>query len=240
MWTKKGKNMEKILIVDKLPETYTSAFSSGLTAECFLMPDGHVYKRYFKHGKYSTFMKLFVGVENDTFIFPKQLIFLNEETEKNFKGVFTRYIEGSTVEDLSELTNMRDFLNALDIFEKQLLELSRRDVHITDVHSENMIYTKDKRLVAIDTDFYEFEVFYDISNTYKENIKELANYMVCPKFKLANIRDEKLRRLISRCAARGEVKPSHVLEEIKLDIERETKEEVKTLGDFNKGILLLK
>ena len=232
--------MEKILIVDKLPKVYSSAFSSGLTAECFLMPDGHVYKRYFKHGKYTPFIKLFAGVENDTFIFPKQLIFLKEETEKRFKAVITRYIEGSTVEELSELTDLREFLNALNVFEKELLELSRRDVHITDIHSENIIYTKDKRLVAIDTDFYEFGAFYDIPDTYKENIKELANYTVCPKFCLSDVRDPKLRRLISKCAARGEVKPSHVLEETKLAIERETKEEVKTLGDFNKGILLLK
>ena len=115
--------------------------------------------------------RLLLELDYDGFTFPRQLVFVNGV----FRGYLKQYIDGISLNNISELTNVKSLIIALKNFEDSLKELSYdKCLYVYDLNLHNLLYTKENKIYDIDTDpISPFD--FSFTNPWYENMKELAS-----------------------------------------------------------------
>ena len=151
-----------------------------------------------------------------------------------------KYIEGITLDNLDEATKLREFICGLTAFEKEMLRLTTEGVIFTDLNQQNLIYTPDGLIKAVDTDLYDITSDDDFKRLYSENLKELASTIISQFIGIRNFQNNRMNDLIRNCGAYGRIRSSHLLEGLTEEAQKETKEEIETIGEFKKTLHMLK
>ena len=127
---------------------------------------------------------------------------------------------------------------ALEEFEKEVINVSRRGIVMHDMHQENIILTPNNSLVAIDTDMFEVTYDYEIW-VLRNNMKELGETIISELVTLAKLESEKLNNLINDCGAYGRIRPSNLLREF-ISYFEQRMFKTETVSDFKNGVQLIK
>ena len=117
------------------------------------------------------------------------------------------FIEGKVIYNLDGRLLLNEFINALEEFEKEVINVSRRGIVMHDMHQENIILTPNNSLVAIDTDMFEVTYDYEIW-VLRNNMKELGETIISELVTLAKLESEKLNNLINSIFSLLLVKPN--------------------------------
>ena len=227
--------MKKILKLNEIPSDYkTKYLGEGTNGACYLTKDGEVYKEYKMHGVYDEDTKRLLELDYPGFTFPKQLIFVDDV----FKGYIKDYAKGKTVESISELKDIRKFIEALKEFETNVMDFSYdTELYLYDLNLRNLLYDEDKNIITdIDTDVIS-SFSYNYRNPYFENLKELANNLEY-KFFGGDFKSGMLNDMKIECIVGGYTRPSKLMEYAIKEMEKEI--EIKSLDDYNKGLNLIK
>lgn len=212
---------------------------TGTTAECFLTKDKRVYKEFNKtvlEKHYDNIVRL-SDLEIDSFVFPQTLVFSEAPSHETIQGYLMRYSKGIDIAHVSSLVYMRDFLKALAKLEEDIKLLSKSKMDIYDLKGANVLYTNDNRINVIDTDFYVYSPGLLEEDLNEINTMELE-YLLSAFF--IKERQERLKnpKLLSMYESFSDGKESAVkyMSALIEEIERETRENVETYGDFRSGI----
>lgn len=228
------------IIFSEVPEEYSRNLISenGMQGKIYRVDEKTIFKQY-RDTIYSlVHLELLTDLKSDYFAFPEILVFENSYSERNFKGYLSKFIDGITLNELPVYTDMNVFLDALEKFEKEIIKLSRRGLLMHDMHHENLIYTQDLNLSAVDTDLYELTSDDDIF-ILKNNIKELGETVLSFMTDFSLIESSKLNRLMEQCTLFGKVRPSWLLREY-IEYFQQRMMEIRTVGDFKDSIMTLK
>ena len=232
---------EKHVVVPFIDESYKmEPLGKGAYGVCYRTEYGDVFKEFLLQiPTYSDFIRL-VGIYNPYFVFPEKTIYLEEYDEDNLMGYIMEFIDGSKFSELPVRVNMIELFKQFDLFEKSLKDLTEETgIVLHDLHEENAIITLDGDFKFLDTDLYGFsldEPYY----TYMSNIKEFGNFLLGFFLSKYEIKDSKLKEYYDRCVYSGKVKPSIILNEALLEMEKELKETITTFGDFYRAKKLIK
>lgn len=233
--------MRKEKIFTQIPEGYYHRrLNNGCSATCYLTDFGKVFKEYPEEYKYIIELEALAYYQSEYFAFPEEFIFLLEEERKSLRGYLMKHIEGTPIKTLEDATMIRDFTRALNEFEREMLRLTTQGLLFTDLNQENLIYTPDKKIKAVDTDLYDVTSDDDFSSMYKRNLKELAATIIAQFVGDDNFKNEQLTEYVRRCGAYGRLRSSSLLEILAEEAEKEIKEPVETVGEFRQMLRLLK
>ncbi len=215
---------------NKIPSEYMMNYlGHGFNASVYKLDEENVFKKFNYRGKFEESCKELMKLNSDTFVFPKELVYENHI----FVGYIMDYIKGKTLNKINENENIYDFINQVKKCEYDVSTLSIYKYYIIDFKEENIMYTDDKQLKVIDTDYY-----------YKSNNKELfkdnlASYSVACLMPLMNVykynfKDDRLNH-IKRLLIEGRVKPSSYYMEVlsalshEVSTFKEAREELKLI-----------
>lgn len=151
-----------------------------------------------------------------------------------------QYVDGDKLLNIEDAVRFKEFVTALDTFEREMFRLSRQGILFNDLNQENLIWTTDGKLKAVDTDLYDPTQDDEFGNAGKENIKELAETII-GQFRLSSdFKNKELNEAVLKCGAYGRMRCSSLLEKIAEEGEKEQNKSIETIGDFNDSITLLK
>ena len=251
--------MGKILYMyDKLPTDLTSGIkisNSGYNAECFLItdPSSEYYRKVFKkfinptelaHDIEQNYKKL-LDIDSDVFVFPEELVYLNDI----LVGYIMRYVNGTELKKTSRDEYIRDYYNAIKEVEQSILyDATHNGVKTDDINPTNIIYTPEKKMKIVDTDFYDIDDIYirdaeDIIRLGKENYREYNLCMLSYLFNgaLFDCPEDftKVYNDFMMCM-KGNYPLSDLLMEAKIELERYLQTRCDKLSDLDKGFKLIK
>lgn len=233
--------MRKDRIHSEIPKGYYARrLSNGHNGTCYLTDFGMVYKEYPCEYIYLKELEYLSQHKSDFVAFPEEFVFQNIEGKNSLRGYLMKYIDGITLEDLSEATKIREFINALNIFEKEMLRLTTEGIIFTDLNQRNLLYTKDGLIKAVDTDLYDITYDDDFRRLYSENLKELAATIISQFIGVRSFQNNRMNDLVRNCGAYGKIRSSNLLEGLTDEAQKETKEEIETIGEFKKTLHMLK
>ncbi|MDY6072321.1 MAG: hypothetical protein SPI44_05570 [Bacilli bacterium] len=233
--------MRREKVFTQIPEGYYHRrLNNGCSATCYLTDFGKVFKEYPEEYEYLRELEYLTYYQSEHFAFPEEFIFLLEEERKSLRGYLMKYIEGTSIRTLEDTTKLRDFVNALNEFEREMLRLTTQGLIFNDLNQDNLIYTPDKRIKAIDTDLYDVTSDDDFGNMCKRNLKELAATIIA-EFACGNrFKSNYMSECVEKCGAYGILRSSSLLEILAEESEKETKETVETVGELKQVLKLLK
>lgn len=233
--------MRKERIFTQIPEGYYHRrLNNGCSATCYLTDFGKVFKEYPEEYEFLRELEFLTYYQSQDFAFPEEFVFLLEDEKKSLRGYLMKYIEGTTIKTLKDATMLRDFVRALNEFEREMLNLTTQGLLLNDLNQENLIYTPDKKIKAVDTDLYDVTSDDDFSSMYKRNLKELAATIIAQFVGDDNFKNEQLTEYVRKCGAYGRLRSSSLLEILAEEAEKEIKEPVETVGEFKQALRLLK
>lgn len=214
----------------------------GVFGKCYLTPGRMVYKEFnFKlPDKIYDNITRISQIENDSFVLPSILVYKNQVSIDDFLGYIMRYSKGIDFNHIFESTEMEKFILALVKLEIDMKKLSEEKFQIYDFKAANVLYTKDDKIDVLDPDLYVYNDALNAEDVLKCNLMELE-YLLDSAFIKQNPRkfkSDKLRELYNTFSY-GKLLGSYYIYEIMKEIERVSKEEVKTYGDFNQGLRLI-
>lgn len=231
---------DNIMILPKIDHEFHKELidNSGLQGNVYRYSDTLVYKEYKTDSFNLPQLELLTNQKSKLIAYPKILVFEKEYSKKCFRGYLSDFIEGKVIYNLDGRLLLNEFINALEEFEKEVINVSRRGIVMHDMHQENIILTPNNSLVAIDTDM--FEVTYDDEIwVLRNNMKELGETIISELVTLAKLESEKLNNLINDCGAYGRIKPSNLLREFICYFEQRMFK-TETVSDFKNGVQLIK
>ena len=242
-YTATGVNnmQENHIIVPYLDQSYlTDYIQEGAIGTCYRIGNNEVFKKYHAEiSNYEDYRRL-VGITSPSFAFPKKSIYLEKYGEEYFLGYIMDYIEGKRLSQLDGNIDIKDMFNKIDLLEKEIkLLVEQKNVIMYDLHEENLLVTPNNEIKVIDTDMFTFG-YYDIIDNYKDNMRELGLTILHFFLKDYKFKSEKLQDYYYRCIFDGRVKPSYLLNEALLEMEKELKESINTFNDLNRSIKLIK
>lgn len=233
--------MRKERIFTQIPEGYYHRrLNNGCSATCYLTDFGKVFKEYPEEYEFLRELEFLTYYQSQDFAFPEEFVFLLEDEKKSLRGYLMKYIEGTPISTLEDATMLRDFVRALNEFEREMLNLTTQGLLLNDLNQENLIYTPDKKIKAVDTDLYDVTSDDDFSSMYKRNLKELAATIIAQFVGDDNFKNEQLTEYVRRCGAYGRLRSSSLLEILAEEAEKEIKEPVETVGEFKQALRILK
>lgn len=233
--------MRKERIFTQIPEGYYHRrLNNGCSATCYLTDFGKVFKEYPEEYEFLRELEFLTYYQSQDFAFPEEFVFLLEDEKKSLRGYLMKYIEGTPISTLEDATKLRDFVRALNEFEREMLNLTTQGLLLNDLNQENLIYTPDKKIKAVDTDLYDVTSDDDFSSMYKRNLKELAATIIAQFVGDDNFKNEQLTEYVRKCGAYGRLRSSSLLEILAEEAEKEIKEPVETVGEFKQALRLLK
>lgn len=233
--------MRKDRIHNEIPQGYyTKRLSNGYNATCYLTDFNMVYKEYPYEYEYLRELEYLSHYKSDFVAFPEEFIFLNKDGKPSLRGYLMKYIEGITLDQIDEATKIRDLVNALSQFEREMLRLTMEGVMFTDLNYKNLIYTPDSLIKAVDTDLYDVTYDDDFKRMYRENIKELAASIISQFVHAREFQNSRMGDLVRNCGAYGIIKSSDLIEGLTEEAKKETKEEIETIGEFKRTLQMLK
>ncbi|NLC48529.1 MAG: hypothetical protein GX758_04135 [Tenericutes bacterium] len=233
--------MEKI-ILDKVPnDYYYKLLGTGCSGNCFLMKNKlEVFKEFRAQINYLRQLEELSTYKSNIFLFPKKFVFLNTDEDKNFLGYIRNAAKGIEFDSIDESSNFNIILSSMLELEKEMQNLTHQGMLMDDLNQDNLFYEEKNGFNVIDTDFYETTYNDDFKHQYKENLKELSATIIHCLIRYGQFESKELNDAVIKCGAYGNIRPSSLVYEFKEYIRKKTSSEVKTLGDFNKGIELIK
>lgn len=158
-------NSEKEL-QNYIDEHKSNCLGFGREGNCILLDNGYVLKKLY--GEYNPkFALQFKDVENDSFIFAKNGIFINQY----ISALFMKYVKGLTLSD--KIPKDQSFIQLglqLQKLVDDIIKLSEMGIQVKDFHTGNIIYDGNK-FIIIDTLGYLY-----LSGSYKtENLREVMH-----------------------------------------------------------------
>lgn len=233
---------DNAIVLPEIPRSFHEELldDKGLQGRIYKYNDNMIYKEY-KHsiGSYSLpHLEELSKQESDLIIFPKTLVFEGSYSYDNFKGYLADYVEGNVIYKMNGEILLDGFINALEELEKEVIRISKKGIRMNDMHQENLLYTKDNRLIAIDTDLFE-RTYEDSIKLVRDNIKELGESIISELVTLAKLESDRLNNMVNACGAYGKIKPSYVLKEF-INYFNSNVLPVETVDDFRQGIKLIK
>ena len=234
----------KEVVLMQIPEEYKyKRLNDGISGTCYETLDGRVFKEY----KYSiNYYSLLKNIANqykcNHLELPEEFIFLTKLDERNFIGYLRQLVSGEIFEHLSDDINIGNFIKALDLLEREMIDNSRRGLVYIDMNSSNMFYTPQEEIKVIDHDLYDISFFQSFRSRANYNLKELASTIISLFFKERNYLDSRIEENIMKCGAHrnGVLRPSELLIETSNILEESYKGSITTLGDFRKKLELTK
>ena len=226
--------MEKCIYLKEIPMKFKKTYlGSGQNGSCYLTSDGNVFKEYHNKGIDDGITRSLLELDYDGFTFPRQLVFVDGV----FKGYLKQYIDGVSLDNLSELTDIKKLITALKKFEDSLKELSYdKCLYVYDLNLRNLLYTNENKIYDIDTDSISpFD--FPFVNPWYENMKELANSLAT-NFMNGEFNSIRLRDLQRECLVIGCTRVSSFMSEAIFEMEKERK--IETIADYKKGLILLR
>ena len=145
----------KILNLDSIPEEFMyKELGCGCNADCYLTKFGVVFKMMFypEMEDYNTILKN-SEYSSEVIIFPKLIVHLKHK----FIGYLMEYADGNNLKDISDKVNIIKYIKAIKRLEEEIYKFSNYKIKFVDIGYTNIIYTKDDKMKAIDTDFYEHD-----------------------------------------------------------------------------------
>ena len=121
-----------------------------------------------------------------------------------------------------------------------MLRLTTEGIIFTDLNQRNLLYTKDGLIKAVDTDLYDITYDDDFRRLYSENLKELAATIISQFIGVRSFQNSRMNDLVRNCGAYGKIRSSNLLEGLTDEAQKETKEEIETIGEFKKTLHMLK
>lgn len=233
--------MRKERVFREIPEGYyRRRLNNGCNATCYLTNFGKVFKEYPEEYSYLRELEFLSYYRSDFFAFPEEFVFLESDEKKSLRGYLMKYIEGTTIKNLDDAIRLRKFVSALSDFEREMLRLTTEGLLFNDLNQDNLIYTPDAMLKAVDTDLYDVTSDDDFGSMYKRNLKELAATIIAEFVGVNQFKNTYMRESIEKCGAYGRLRSSSLLEILATEAEREIKEPIQTVGDLKTSLKLLK
>ena len=233
---------DKSIVLHKIPESFHKNLldEKGIQSRIYKYGEDMIYKEY-RHSidSYSlSHLEELSKQKSDLIVFPKILVFERNYSYDNFKGYLADYVEGNVIYKMNGEILLDGFINALEELEKEVIRISEKGIRMNDMHQENLLYTKDNRLIAIDTDLFE-RTYEDSIKIVRDNIKELGESIISELVTLAKLESDKLNNMVNSCGAYGRIKPSYLLKEF-VEYFNNNVLPVETVDDFRQGIKLIR
>lgn len=233
--------MRKERVFREIPEGYyRRRLNNGCNATCYLTDFGKVFKEYPIDYSFLRELEYLSYYKSDFFAFPEEFVFIEGDERKSLRGYLMKYIEGSTVRTLDDAIKLRKFISALSDFEREMLKLTTEGLLFNDLNQDNLIYTSDERLKAVDTDLYDVTSDDDFGSMYKRNLKELAATIIAEFVGMNQFKSVYMRDSVEKCGAYGRLRSSSLLEILAEEAEKEIKEPIQTVGELKGTLKLLK
>ena len=230
------------MIVSSVPDSLRHTYlESGTCGACYITEDGkHVFKELHNVLLDKEMMKAFTYLESDAIVFPKTIVYKDEEKDENIIGYISDYIKGQLFDTISDDESIKTIITASDLLEKNLKQASNYGVVIEDVHPNNVIYTQSKELKIIDTDLYRYYPYEEAFILYKDNMREWGNFIIEEFGTPSRFKSDKLNEYVELLVYYGKMKPSILLNFILEEINNQLNHEIQTLGEFKEGQKLIK
>lgn len=231
---------DKKIILPKIPDSFHRELINdrGLQGNIFRLSKEMIYKEYKTDNFYLPQLELLTEQTSTYMAFPKTLVFEGDYSYEGFKGYLSDYIEGNVIYNLNGQIMIREFVKALEVFEKEVIKLSKMGIRIHDMHQENLILTPDNVIVGVDTDLFEVTSEFTIE-LLRSNMKELSETIISELVKLAQIESSRLNDLVNECGAYGRIKPSALLKEF-INYFEQRMFRIETVSDFKNGMRLIR
>ena len=215
---------------------------SGSFGDCYLTRALFVYKEFNSPAISNIYdsMSYLCNHNNESFLFPISLVYMDEIERENLRGYIRKYVSGVELSKMPLNTSMYSFLDALSILEKDTKSISKDKIKINDLKDANAFYNINNRIKVLDTDFYGVLKSTSFEELYKLNLMELE-YLISRSIIKQNALKFKNNSLIEyfEKTSEGKMLPSDYLNEIIDEIENASKEEVHTYKEFNEGLSLI-
>lgn len=233
--------MRKDRIYSEIPRGYyAKRLSSGHNGVCYLTDFDMVYKEYPCKYEYLRELEYLSHHKSDVIAFPEEFVFVKNSEDTHLKGYLMKYMEGVTLDNLDEAVRIRDFIKALSDFEREMFRLTTEGVMFVDLNQNNLLYSSDAVIKAVDTDLYDITYDDDFKRMYKENIKELASTIISQFIGIRNFQNKRMNELVRNCGAYGMIRCSNLLEGLTEEACKESAYDIETVGEFKRTLHQLK
>ena len=231
------------LIVNEVPSTFKhKLIGNGASGHCYLTKDGTIVYKELHNDLLDKFnMKEFTKLESDYISFPRTIVYQDKIDDDNIIGYLSNYVEGKTFDKISDSESIKSIITASDKLEKEIRKISFKGVLMEDVNNpSNVIFTKNKELKIIDTDLYEICLSEEPFCLYKANLREWGNFIMNALKSYYPYENSNLNDYFTRLIYYGKVKPSYVLNYMLNEMNKISKREITTLGEYKEGQKLIK
>ncbi len=233
--------IEKHIIVDTEPASFFKEYlDQGFTGMCYKTEDGKVYKQLHNDLIDVGLLRYLSHIKMDNFAFPETLVYQYERKKENILGYLMPFMEGPSIKDIDPNINMLDLIESIERAEMNIYELSKYGgVQMDDVNPSNVIFSPDKEIKFIDTDLYDYFPSEEEYEIFKLNIKEFGNLIMCLYADGFPFTNDRINEMWYKCVRNGRARPSIILYELYNELQNNF-DKVNTMGEFKKGIELLK
>ena len=145
--------MPSIMNIKEIPQNLKYKYiDSGCFGSCYQTKDGKCFKLFRSDfSEYEYNIKNLSKYKSENIVFPETLVYLDNK----FIGYITDYVKGQRFDKLDKKENMNTLLLALTKLEKELFNLAKEKISMSDCNSRNAYYTDDKIIKIVDTDMFE-------------------------------------------------------------------------------------
>lgn len=143
----------------------------GANSTVYKISEIEVYKDLTTSLDYLGDLELLKEIVHPSFVFPNKLFYDKDK----IIGYTMDYVDGNKLTEIDDSINFETFMNILNDFEKAIYELTQQNIKIDDISIDNLLLTKDNKLIAIDTDLYSYNNTYNERDLLVENLRDYNN-----------------------------------------------------------------
>lgn len=235
---------EKFIVIDREELAVLKSLNllgQGFSGIGYQLNDEEVFKLLLNDMIDISDLKYFTTIENESFTFPRFLVFLDNINPNSLVGYTMKYHRGNDFRKLDPDINMDELLKACEIVEGDIREVTiKNGVYLEDINPSNVIYTPDKEVKVIDTDlsfYFPSETEYEL---YKHGMYEWGNFLLCMLAKDYPYKNERINQLYEDCIFSGSVKPTRIINYLREEIVNETGTNPESLGEYQEALQLVR
>ena len=206
---------------------YDKALGIGREGSCFLMPDGYVIKSLYSDRYYEEWLRKFEGVQIPGFVFANGGVLIDDIV----KALFMDYASGKQIHEVKfEKCPIEMLRSALEGLRKNITTLSNLGIKIDEYYYKNILFDG-SNFTLIDTQGYEYDKYPD---TYTTNLTGIMREVFIYVFGGDSKVYEYSRRVAGFLFLYNNDLLNHpelLLDDIREDYYRRTKEYMNTLED---------
>ncbi len=206
---------------------YDKALGIGREGACFLMPDGYVIKSLYSDRYYEEWLRKFEGVQIPGFVFANGGVLIDDIV----KALFMDYASGKQIHEVKfEKCPIEMLRSALERLKENITALSNLGIKIDEYYYKNILFDG-SNFALIDTQGYEYDKYPD---TYTTNLTGIMREVFIYVFGGDSKVYEYSRRVAGFLFLYNNdllTHPELLLDDIREDYYRRTKEYMNTLED---------